>query len=32
MGYLGVLILGIVIGAVGVSLAYYKNGMLNIRR
>ena len=32
MGYLGILVLGIVLGAVGISIVYYKNGMLNIGR
>ena len=30
MGYLGVLVLGIVLGAVGISVVYYKNGFLKI--
>ena len=32
IGYLVTLIVGIVLGVVGVTVIYYKNGMLNIGR
>lgn len=32
MGILGVFVVGVIIGAIGVSIVYYKNGMLNIGR